>query len=344
MPAVTLKKVAKKAHVSLTTASLILSGKGKKYGISIRTIDGVLKAARDLGYAPNALALAMSGHKTHTLGLIHPQLDIMDEYITRTLIELGSAVRKSHYLLVSFKDFANLPEDRLDQYVEIMLQRLVDGLIITANVSGYNVSLLDEMQTDHFPFVLMPNSLDPAMDRFNTVAIDLAAGTRDAAEHAIAAGYKRFVFICSMPEGGNRVKADILEEVLSKAGKSLQTAACGQWPIPVDNPLAPVEPLLKKARAGDIFFFATDYEARAALGLLQRYGKKIPQDIGVIGFNNDAVARAIFPKLSTVDQPLRTAAEKCSDLLTSLLDNPKQPPKTIMLPSRFIPGETTRKP
>ena len=146
---ITLKSIADRLKVSVTTVSRVLNGKSDRYRISKETQELILSAAKELKYSPNQLARGLRLKRTHTIGYIIP--DISNPFFSSIAKSVEKSARKSGYsiLLCDSEEDTKMEEILL----QLMLDRKVDGLIISP--VGLEVDHLKRIAQKNIPIVLL---------------------------------------------------------------------------------------------------------------------------------------------------------------------------------------------
>ncbi|MGN6176652.1 MAG: LacI family DNA-binding transcriptional regulator [Streptosporangiaceae bacterium] len=300
----TIRDVAARAGVSIGTASKALNGQGK---LRPETRDRVAAAARQLGFAPNVLARGLLGGRTYTVGMITS--DSFGRFSIPVMLGAEDALG-SGQMSVFMCDTRDDPA-RERRYVEGLLSRRVDGLIVTGRRIEPRPSIGARLG---IPVVYaMTQSLDsdePA------VIPDDHGGGQLAALHLIGAGRSRLGHITG-PERflAARKRAGGFCEAAASAGAGISPhdVLYGEWSEQWGREAAGI--LLRSAPDVDAIFCGSDQLARGVSDTLRLLGRRVPYDIALVGFDNWApMALGALPPLSSVDMCLeevgRVAAER----------------------------------
>jgi LacI family transcriptional regulator len=321
----TIRDVAALAGVSIGTASKALNGQGS---LRPETRDRVAAAARELGFAPNMLARGLLGGRTYTVGVI--TTDSFGRFSIPVMLGAENALGAGQ-ISVFMCDSRDDP-DRERQYVDMLLNRQVDGLI----VAGRRIEPRRSIGADlGVPVVYaMTQSLDsdePA------ILPDDVFGGRIAAEHLIGLGRRRFGHITG-PERflAARKRASGFYDAVTQAGAdfSPNDVLYGEWSEAWGRQAASV--LLRSSRGVDAIFCGSDQIARGVSDSLRQIGCRVPDDIALIGFDNWApMVLGAEPPLTSVDMCLvdvgRVAAEH---LLSAINGEPTHGVHTV--PGRLV--------
>ncbi len=345
MPPITLKELSKILGFSTTTISLVMNGKAERYNISNYTIQKIMKKARELNYHPSGYGLAVSGKATKTLGLIHPYVRANDEFFTRCLMSLVPRIQTTHHCLINLKGYAEETHEPIRGYIENMIGKMVDGLFISVDVYDIPFDMMNELHEQGFPLVLVffrRELWDILKNRFHCYAVDRKPGMVEAARYVISTGCPKATFFSDI-HGGNSEKAEVLADVFSRANVPFVPYDVKGYLSSTPESKAILSGWLRSAEKGEVIFLGSDYEARAALNMALDMGKRVPDDVQIIGFNNDPISYQMAPRIATIEQPLDEVAERAVKRMLELLETAGNKTESVMIPTRFIAGETIRR-
>jgi LacI family transcriptional regulator len=301
MRRVTIRDVAAAAGVSIGTASKALNGQGK---LRAETRERVAEVAQRLGFAPNTLAQALLAGRSFTVGLI--TTDSFGRFSIPVMLGAEDALGTGQ-VSVFMCDTRDDPE-RERRYVEMLSARRVDGLIVTGRRIEPRPSL--DTRAD-FPVVYaMTQPLDgdcPA------VLPDDDAGGRVAARHLIGLGRRKIAHIAG-PErflGARRRAAGFAAEL---GGQPYGGVRYGEWSERWGREAACH--LLETHPGTDAIFCASDQIARGASDTLRTAGRRVPDDVALVGFDNwGPMVLGAQPPLTSVDVCLEEVGRVAARLL-----------------------------
>ncbi|HXP53811.1 MAG TPA: LacI family DNA-binding transcriptional regulator [Streptosporangiaceae bacterium] len=288
---ITIRDVAAAADVSIGTASKALNGQGH---LRPETRRRVIEAADRLGFAPNVLAQGLLGGRTYTVGLI--TTDSFGRFSIPVMLGAEDALGAGQ-ISVFMCDTRDDP-DRERHYLERLVSRRVDGLIVT----GRRIEPRPAVDVGHrFPVVYaMTQPLDgdePA------ILPDDEGGAACAAQHLLDIGRRRIGHITGPARFlAARKRAIGLSRVLAGSGVpfSLDQVLYGEWSERWGRDAARI--LLDAEPAVDAIFCGSDQIARGVADGLRDQGRRVPDDIALVGFDNWApMANGANPPLTTVD-------------------------------------------
>ncbi|TVS02396.1 MAG: LacI family DNA-binding transcriptional regulator [Rhodobacteraceae bacterium] len=327
---VTLKDVAERAGVSRSAVSRTFT---EGASVSARTRAKVEKAARDLGYSPNALASSLTTGRTKLIGLVSNNfhnpifLEVFDLF-TRGLQERG--LRPLLVNLSNETDPANS--------VRMLRQYSVDGVIVAS--STLPPSFAEAFRDAGVPVV-------HSFGRYTTsphvhvVGIDNIACGRMAAQALVARGHRRVAFLGG-PQSATSTQdreRGFLEAMALHPEITVSVTHASAYSF--DAGRAEMQRLLQ-GRPAEAYFCGDDVLSIGALSAIQEAGLRVPEDIGIIGLNDMAMARWQNIDLTTIRQPLAEIIEASIDLVVATIERPERHPETRLFPCRVIERGTLR--
>lgn len=319
---VSVKDVAKLAGVGLGTVSRVINNTGS---VSQETREKVLKAVADLNYVPNEVARNFKMQATKLVGLMlptisHPFFSKLAYYIEKELYING------YKLLLCNSDTDRSKEI---QYLQMLKQNQVAGLITISyhDYYAHEQINLPIVTIDRFISELIPH-----------IASDNYQGGKLATEALLKGGAKKIAYV-----GGEPI---FRSSVSDRKHALIDVANINQVPYVVyeaidQSELDVAKGFLAKYPDVDGIFTSTDLFAAAMIREIQKSGKKVPQDIQVIGFDGIQTDDYFSPYLSTVVQPIEAISRESVKLLIGLI-NEEDVPKETILPVFFRQGETSR--
>ena len=327
--------VAARAGVSRTTVSFVLNGRDD--AISAATRERVMDAARQLGYHPHAPARQLAGGTSQTIGLVlrqSPEQIAGDALLAETLRGMTAAAR-----LGGFRVIVEALEPRGGRYADLLRSGRTDGLV----VSGPRVDDPDlrDIVRDRFPVVLQ-GSL-PDLD-VTSVDVDNRAGAKGAVEHLIALGHRRIGCVTNAPLAYTAAseRLDGYRDALRAANIEPRPEWVVEAAFDAGSGHRAMAELLNRGPV-DAVFVASDVVAFGALGALREAGRRVPDDISVIGFDDIPLAAFLEPPLTTVRLPAYELGHAVASALLDRIANPAAPRRTL-LPTELVVRSSTGPP
>jgi LacI family transcriptional regulator len=302
----TIRDVAESAGVSVGTASKALNGQGK---LRAETRERVVRAAEQLGFAPNVLAQALLAGRSFTVGLITS--DSFGRFSIPVMLGAEDALGIGQ-VSVFMCDTRDDPE-RERRYVEMLWGRRVDGLLVT----GRRVEPRPPLQAPPgIPVVYAMTQ--PAGGGAAAVLPDDEGGGRAAAEHLIAIGRRRIAHIAGPRRFlAARLRARGFAAALTDAGMTpCGEIKFGEWTEHWGREAAG----LLLADRPDAIFCGSDQIARGVTDTLRAVGRRVPDDVAIVGFDNWLpMAMGALPPLTSVDPCLEEAGRVAATRLLAAI-------------------------
>jgi len=328
---VTIKDIAKKTGVSYATVSRALNGRS---GVKEDTRTRVLEEARKMGYQPNAIARGLVLRHTHTLALVIP--DITNPFfpeIARGVEDAASILGYSVFLCNT-----NWDEEKESLYIKTLQEKRVDGIILHPS---YNVG--EEHFSDFkIPMVLL-NKI-PGVADYSSIEVDNVKGGYLATKHLIEAGYRKIAFIGgSEGSTSNKEREEGYKLALSKYKIEIDEALILKGGFKSKDGYDNMQQLINSGNVPDAVFGGNDIIALGVLHCVQENDLRVPEDIGIIGFDDIPYASLPQIQLTTIEQPKYQMGKYAIELLMKTLeDKSDREIKRIILAPKLKIRKTTR--
>lgn len=326
---VTLEMVAEKAGVSPSTVSRILNGTAV---VSDEKRSTVERAIAELGFVPNPVARGLAGGRTLSVGVISQAIDSPFYGAALRGIELTLGAAGYSPLFMSGDWRADVEEHCID----VLRSRRVDGLIV---LTGRLSDAVLRSVARALPVVVTGRSLKAA--NLFSLDFDNCEGTRLGTRHLLDLGHRRIAFI-----GGDLRHPDAAQRQLGywsaihAAGLVADPALMTQGDFTEYSGLAAVQSLIHRGTVFSAIVAANDQMAfGAALGLY-RNGRRVPEDVSLVGFDDLAGSVYMVPPLSTVHYPIQEIGHLAAQAMLGLLAG--QRPELDVPTPRLIVRESTR--
>ena len=299
--------------------------------VSKKMRERVMKAARKLGYQPNAIARSLITRRSNLVGVILS--DFTSLHYPEVLFELNQSFsnRGVHIML-----FTLHRERDIDAIIEQIFQYRVDGVVLAATLLPQQI---DYFEKRHIPLVLFNRNMRDKP--VNSVCCDQIGGERMLVNALVNAGHKSFAFITG-PD-------DSLVSVQRTTGARDRLRELGFDDIPVvrgdytyQSGLEGIKSLLVNG-APDAIICANDVMAIGCMDALRReYKMAIPEDISVVGF--DGIAPALWSgyNLTTIRQPVKQMSEAAVEMITARVAEPDTPPEMRVFSGVMYAGASAR--
>lgn len=305
----TAKDIAREAGVSEATVSLILNGRPAR--ISEKTRQRVQSIAKKYNFSCNQIAVSLATRKTHTLGIILPNLT--NALFPRLAAGVEKMAQKNGYAL--FLCNCEESSDLFMDYLEVMQRRCIDGLIILLP------SEIDEKQDLFYqrayealsacqvPIVLVERKLNGLPCDF--ICIDNRRGGEIATEHLVLQGHTHIGHITGTPFFSERTTG--YSEALKVHGIPIDCRLIVPGDFSIKSGYQGAKKLI--AEGVSAIFAGNDEMALGVARAAAEMGLRIPNDISVVGFDDDPIAKVMPVPLTTILQPGKAMGEKACELL-----------------------------
>ena len=318
MARVSIKDIARSAGVSFSTVSRALND-NPLISQEVRTRIQVL--AREMGYTPNALAQGLQSHQTNTIGLV--LTTISDPFfvdVVKGVEEAASQADVSVFLASSYND-----PDREIEIIENFSRRRVDGVIVAASrISSEYASRLEQI---HIPVVMVNNQAEGgAYQQLYSVSVDDYLGGRMAVQYLFSLGHRCIGYIgaANRPSSNYRRMRSYLDVMAENGITVRSTWICSD----VSNEIGDLEgdvrlgqclaPRLIAAGVTAMFCYC-DTVAAGAIMACHDLGVAIPDQVSIMGYDDNALCEIVQPRITTVHQPKHEMGKEAMRmLLTSM--------------------------
>jgi DNA-binding LacI/PurR family transcriptional regulator len=328
--AVTLKEVAERAGVSRSAVSRTFT---EGASVSEKMRRKVEKAAKELGYSPNALASSLTTGRTKLIGLVSNNfhnpifLEVFDLF-TRGLQDRGLRP-----LLVNLSD-----ETQPEQSIRMLQQYSVDGVVVAS--STLPPDFASAFRDAGVPVVHAFGRYSSS-PRVHVVGIDNRAAGQMAARTLIEHGYTDIGFMGG-PQSATSTQdryTGFMSEVASHSGVKASCSFASAYSFNAGRS----EMLrLLKGRAAQAYFCGDDVLSIGALSAVADSGFSCPKDVGIIGLNDMEMARWENINLTTIHQPIREIVSSSIELMVGLLTEPDRRPEIRIYSCSVVERGTLR--
>ncbi len=355
---VTVSLATLSEHLGLSTAAIsrVLSGAPAARSIPEATQQRIVAAAEQFGYRPNLLARSLRQGRSMTAGVLVPELS--EGYITAVLAGVEKVLLPAGYafLLNSHHHSAEV----MHRSQRGMTDRAVDGILAidttfpcTAKVPLVTVAGRRNAESGTADEVLHPSSQEPfagaahALGRGTHVLLDQARGVEMALDHLLELGHRRIAVIRGQSfSADSAVRWDAVQAAAARRGLRIAEALVAQLEedLPTHEPgYLAARRLLARGEAFTALLAFNDISAIGAIRALREAGRRVPEDVSVVGFDDIQAAAFQNPALTTVRQPLRRMGEVAAAKLLEAIAaaDSSEPSEEIMLEPEFVVREST---
>lgn len=327
----TITDVARLAGVSIATVSRVINSTAPVAG---ETSERVERAIQMLGFQPHPVARSLAGGKTHTLGILVP--DLTNPFFSLLMRGIEQGVRNHGFdLLVHLTGSARSQNGRR---VHPLGEHNTDGLLVFTN--DIEDSEIRRLHKQGFPLVLLYRSA-PTGIAVPTVTIDNATGTRQAIEHLILqCGRRKIAFIQGLPNNEDSYQRGLsFRQTLAANGLAFDPKITAHDDFNQVSCGPVIEQWLQEGREFDAIFADNDVLAVDVVQTLRKNGIKIPEQVAVIGFDDLPICEHLTPPLTTVRSPIVDAGRHGTELLVKLIETGSA--ESIILPTQLVTRQSS---
>ncbi len=323
----TLKDVAEKSGVTVTTVSRMLNGRGY---VSDKTKKKIKQAMKELNYQPNALARALSLKKSDFIGLIVPSASHM--FFCKIIDYVEHFVSKNGYKLLLCN--SNLEPKKEIEYFNMLNANKVAGVIIASRTQNIDKNIAIDA-----PVISIDRIISPTIP---SICSDNYQGGVLAAEHLIAKGCKKLVHISGSTnlnmDGNKRYYG--FKEVCEKKGIPYVVIDATEEQFLSMHYETIINMIFDNHPDVDGIFTSNDIIAAQVIGICNKRGIKIPDQIKIVGYDNIDLCTLCSPTITTIHQSVKEICQYAVESIIFKTDN-KTIPSSVAFPVTLIERETT---
>jgi len=330
----TIKEVASVAGVSTQTVSRVIN---ERPDVSPETRKRVQEVINELRYQPSALARSLIRQRSHTLGVVTAGLCYIGP--SRILSGIAASAEEAGYSLL-LKELPHFDENNIKPIFRALISHHVDGIIWAVPEVGENHAWVNESALDtEVPLVYL--TMEPRKN-ISAVSIDNYLGGRMAMAHLLDQGYREIGHISGPLDWWEaRQRMAAWKDALQESGSEIRDSHYveGNWSSASGAQI--IGKLLDQYPNMDSIFIANDQMALGAIQFAVQKGLRIPEDIGIVGFDNIAESAYFCPALTTVQQDQYEIAKLAVAEIIKIIEAGRQKleqvePKSIILPPTLV--------
>jgi DNA-binding LacI/PurR family transcriptional regulator len=323
-------EVAKLAGVSIATVSRVVTNSAF---VEPKTRQKVEKAIKKLNYVPNLLAKGMKEKSGGFIGLVIEE--ISHEFFSSVINSIEESVSSRGYTLLLVNTAVRKGQTE-DEIIGRLLGRKVDGIIVMSDTQ-----LFKKMKLSGIPMVLM-NCFHEEGHIPKVMVDDYRAGVL-AGEHFADLGHHRLFCVTGGGGVNSMQRLSGFRDSLGQRGIALTEGQVFQGDFEYASGIAAVRHILKTGIDVSGIWAQNDLMAIGAMSELSRSGKRIPDEISILGMDDSPIAQYSYPRLTTLRQPIQEMAVKTVEILLDLRDGKKVEEVDVVFPPELIMRESTRR-
>lgn len=333
-PSISLKSLAEHLQLSPATVSLVINRSPAAKSIPQRTQERIRAAARELNYYPNFVARSLRAQRSFTIGVVVPE--ISEGYAASVMSGIEDHLLQEgyFYFVVSHRH----RNDLIEEYPRILQQRAVEGLIA-----------VDTICQEGVPIPVVAVSGHRVIQGVTNIVLNHDKAARAAMEHLFQLGHRKIAYIKGQAfSSDTEVRWQAVRKAATELNLNIDDRLVGQLEGESSSPELGYQVARKLLATGEAFtalFAFNDVSAIGAVRALRETGRRIPDDVSVVGFDDIQSAAFQNPGLTTVRQPLRQMGVIAAETLLRRINAPaKSPyPKNITIEPELVIRASTAK-
>lgn len=332
---ITIKHIAQEAGVSTATVSKVLNKKDAH--ISAATVDRIMKIVKEYNYIPNGLASSMVTKKTKTLGLLIP--DITNPFFPEIARGVEDKASEENYSVI----FCNTDDDLVkeEKCLSMLIEKMVDAIIIVP--SAERTKDFKCLKNISIPIVFVDRDLE--IDYFTAkVLVDNYEGSYNAVTYLIEKGYKKIAFLTGPSSTKtSQQRLEGYKKALEDGQITYDETYILEGTFKREWGKEGIQQLIKQQIDFDAVYCGDDIIAIGAMKALKDKGYRIPEDIGIMGYDNIYISELVEPSLSTVRQPNYHMGSEAVSIALDAIDNKNTQCEVTILKTELIIRKSTKK-
>ncbi|MCC6614236.1 MAG: LacI family DNA-binding transcriptional regulator [Anaerolineae bacterium] len=328
MKKMTIANIAELVGVSKATVSRVLNGYPH---VRPEVRERVQRMIEETGFQPNNVARLLASDRSNMIGLIiptGPHEVFTDPYFPVLTQGISQVANQNDQTLALF--LVGSEQEVLDTIHKVIATGLLDGLIVTADIRDH--LFIPQLSECGLPFVMIGRPTDP--DGINFIDVDNLGGAFMATEHLIKLGYHRIGTVTAEENAPSLDRFEGYQQALKQYDLPFypELAAIGDYSLQsgydAAMKLIPHRP--------EAIFVASDTMALGTLRALKEAGLRVPEDVGVVGFDDLPPAVQADPQLTTIRQPIKRIGQMAVETLIENIADPDRPLRQVYLPNELI--------
>ncbi len=328
----TIRDVALRARVSTATVSYVIN---KSRYVSPELTARVQKVIKELSFTPSKIAQGLRGGKTYTVGLIID--DITNRFASQFIRGLENAASEKHYSII-ISDLQEREENE-ERSLSMLLARKVDGIIY----AGYGrvERQLIELDTNGTPVVVVDKPLKSSV--LPSIIVNNRTGVRQALTHLTELGIRQILCINGLAINQNAVlRGEAFKEFMVSYNIPFEEANVIFGDFTLEHGYQTTLNLVRSGRKFKGLLCGDDLVAFGAMAALKSCGLRIPEDVAVVGFDDDPMASMFDPSLTTVRYPMFEMGRQSFQMFQKLGSGKQKRPRNILMDTHLVIRRSTQ--
>ena len=331
--ATSIKDVAREAGVSIATVSRVLNDIDV---VNEDTKKKVLDAISKLGYRPNIVARSLKTQKTKTIGILVP--DISSGFYPEIVRGAEDVANIYDYnVILCNSDFDSEKEK---EYLRVLKEKMVDGVIyMSSSLQEETLNIINELNLT----TVLVETKDKE-ESLPSVTIDNTKASKEITNHLLNKGLTKIAFAGAKRDGmnawGDRYTG--YEEALKDKGIQVDESLVYSGGLKVKSGYEAVKHFENSNNEYEAVVCASDEIAMGVINALREKGKRVPEDISVVGFNDNIMSSVFYPKLTTIKQPSYDMGSVAMRMLIKMLNKRELDETQFVLNYQLVERESCK--
>lgn len=332
-----IKEIAKLAGVSHMTVSRVLNEPGR---VKPETRERVMRIIKEHNYVPSTSARALISGRNYTIGLLvmYDLSQFPADFLASILQGISVALNERRYRTTLFFDQIDGRKNLVP--AELLISGALDGLLIISLEEEQEViRKIDSLKLS----TVVINQRINSREEISYVAANDFEGGYQAVSHLIGLGHRQIVLLGGTPKFYTSIKRkEGYKRAFEDAGIALDQDLMLNGNFSKDDGYREMKRLLCKRQDITAVFAANDVMALGAYQAIRERGLRIPEDISVVGYDNQEFCDLVDPPLTTISKHRRAMGRKAAEIILDVIDN-KSRSQRIVMPTDLIVRESTAK-
>ena len=334
---ITIKEIAKQLNMSTTTVSNVIHGKAGE--VSGETRQKVEEFLKKVDYVPNINARNLAQNESKIIGLaLKARADkyenlIMDPFVSELIGGVEETIRNAGYFMMLY-----ISSDTTEIMRHVSTWN-VDGLILFGMIGDDGIRVSEKYKK---PIVCIDTYSIEGLKHFTNVGLDDEQGTYDITNYLISQGHKKIAFLSDNMTGVDLARLNGFKRALADAGIDYLPKYFLKIRPRSEDIEESLDEICKRSKDFSAIVCVSDLYAVTLMAALEDKGISVPDDISIVGFDDNMLGKYHRPALTTVHQDIKQKGVTAADTLLKQLSGQKTP-NQIQLPTKLILRDTVKK-
>ncbi len=324
---VTLLDVARASGFSTSSVSIVLNDAPLSRYVALKTKDHIRKTAQEMGYHPDAFARSLRRRRSDTIGVL--VFDISDPFCISLLRGIEHTLYPTAYLPIIID--ADNRRDQFERYLEMLIERRVEGLVVVANWLFADIDPLSKVANSVIPTVVVGRDL--TQNSIQSVVVNNEEGGYAAMQHLYALGHRQIAVLRGPEEMNDSTRRwEGIQRFAAEVGLQLEPRLTSQLLSAMDpnssfdGGVRLTNGFIETGLKFSAILAFDDYTALGVMRALWKAGRRVPEDCSVIGFDDIPLAGITTPGITTIRQPMMDMGKLATRLVLEAMESPKDGP------------------